>query len=96
MEEEREIIRQLQNHRKDYDGDVGAPSSVTEPNTSALHFSLEVSAMEEEGREGGKEKEKKGNKEKQEGQKGKRKGEGRPSTDLKELTTLPHRIVHWC
>ena len=41
--------------------------------------------MEEEGREGGKEKEKK--ERKQEGQKRKRKGEGRPSNDLKVLTT---------
>ena len=49
--------------------DAGAPPSVTEPNTSAPHFSLEVSAMEKEGREGGKEKEKKGKKEKKEGQK---------------------------
>ena len=49
MEEERELTRQLQNHCKDDDGDAGAPPSVTEPNTSALHFSLEVSAMEKEG-----------------------------------------------
>ena len=49
--------------------DAGAPPSVTEPNTSAPHFSLEVSAMEKEGREGGTEKEKKGKKEKKEGQK---------------------------
>lgn len=59
MEGERELTRQLQNHCKDDDGDAGAPPSVTEPNTSALHFSLEVSAMEKEGREGGKDKERK-------------------------------------
>ena len=60
MEEERELTRQLQNHCKDDDGDAGAPPSVTEPNTSALHFSLEVSAMEKEGRQGGKEERERG------------------------------------
>lgn len=85
LEKDREVTRQLQNHCNNNDGDAGAPPSVTEPNARAPPFSLEVSAMEEEGREGGKEKEKK--ERKQEGQKRKRKGEGRPSNDLKVLTT---------
>lgn len=73
LEKDREVTRQLQNHCKGNDGDAGAPPSVTEPNARAPPFSLEVSAMEEEGREGGKEKEKKERKQDRRKKEGRRK-----------------------